>query len=511
MSRTRNYLWGIGSGYTVSIATILVGLGLTPFTLRLLGREEYALFALASDVLMWLGLLDLGIASGLRVQMAQLVNRVDGERINRLTSTAFFAQLVASLLVIFVGGVLAVGFPQFLSVRPGLQAEVTTMLGLMIIGSSLSMVTQTFSALLIAHQQVHIDNVIRLFLIVVRTGITVVLLYAGWGLLSLAIANLVAVVVTSFVSVVRVKRLLVNIRISYRLVSWDILRNLGGLGIWFTIGGLAGIAIIGLDRVITAKLFSLETVTTLSLTSRLYALSATFINQLADTARPMMGQLLGQNKIADAYRVYRQIFTYSTGAAIIVAGSLLAGNAAFVSAWVGSINYGGDALNLACAFNVVINAWVLANRSVLSAGFVVRPQALSRLVEGVINISLSLVLGIKFGIVGIVMSTAIAGVITSCWYLPLLTARMLRQSFIQLFWHDSTRMLGMIVVIFPLSFWMGRVDLTLEGFAEPIFKGVIVAGIGLGLLWIVGLDSTSRSSVVYQITKMHNSITQGFL
>ena len=51
-SRTGNYLKGLASGYLATLATILVGLWLTPFTLRFLDREQYAIFTLASDVLM---------------------------------------------------------------------------------------------------------------------------------------------------------------------------------------------------------------------------------------------------------------------------------------------------------------------------------------------------------------------------------------------------------------------------------------------------------------------------
>lgn len=43
-SRTRNYLAGLLTGYTVTFVTVAVGLWLTSFTLRFLDREEYAIF-----------------------------------------------------------------------------------------------------------------------------------------------------------------------------------------------------------------------------------------------------------------------------------------------------------------------------------------------------------------------------------------------------------------------------------------------------------------------------------
>jgi Na+-driven multidrug efflux pump len=111
MSRTRNYVKGLTTGYAATFATIAVGLWLTPFTLRFLDREQFAVFALASDLLMWLGLLDIGIASGLSMQAAQLTGKSDPERLNRLASTAFFTQNAVVLLVLVVGGAMAVGRP----------------------------------------------------------------------------------------------------------------------------------------------------------------------------------------------------------------------------------------------------------------------------------------------------------------------------------------------------------------------------------------------------------------
>lgn len=194
--RTHHYLAGLASGYVVTLATIVVGLWLTPFTLRYLDREQFAVFVLASDVLMWLGLLEIGLTAVLNVQAAQLSARPDPDRLNRLASTTFFAQSAIALGIMAVGGVIAL-FPDFFRLRQELRQEGMQVMALMALGSALTVGSQTFSALLIAHQQIHVDNMIRLGLIIIRTALTVGLLMAGYGLLSLAVAHLTAVVITA--------------------------------------------------------------------------------------------------------------------------------------------------------------------------------------------------------------------------------------------------------------------------------------------------------------------------
>lgn len=502
MSRTRNYIKGLGTGYVATIATILVGLWLTPFTLRFLDREEYAIFALASDLLMWLGLLDLGITAGLNVQAAQLSGRPDQERLNRLASTAFFTQNLIVLVVLGVGGGMAFAFQHFFPVRLGLDHTTTMLMFLLVVASAIGFSTKTFTALLVANQQVHIDNLLKLALLVIRTVLTVVLLKSGWGLYSLAAATLVATVTTSGLAVWRTYRLLPKMQIRWALASWDMLKRIGGLGIWFSLGGIAGILITSFDRVVSAKLISVETVTTLSLTGRVYALFAGLLDQITNTARPMLGQLLGQKKHGEALRVYRHLFRLSTGLAVVAALSLWAGNEPFVTRWVGAENFGGPMLSLALALNLVVHSWVLPNRAVLSSALVVRPQTLSRIVEAVLNLGLSILLGHYYGLIGIVLGTAIAGILSSTWYLPLLTARLFGRSWFHFMREDALPILVVGACALPVA-WMSQL-------AAKQISGFVGAGVGFGLsalagcglLWLIAFGQDLRESVLSAISRV---------
>lgn len=491
-SRTRNYLAGLVSGYTVTFVTVAVGLWLTPFTLRFLDREEYAIFALTGDILMWLNLLDLGISAGLNVQAAQLTGRPDQDRLNRLASTAFFTQMVVVGLVLTAGLGIILIFPSFFHVRPELQTQAMELVALLVVRTAIGMGTQTFSGLLVAHQQIHIDNLIRLCLIIVRTGVTVLLLLAGWKLLSLGIASVVAACFTALLAIWRCFRLLPGLIIRYRLASWNVLRSLGNLGIWLSLGGLAGIFIQSLDSVVAARLISLESVTTLSLTGRVYALSTGLLAQITNTARPALGQLLGQGKLDEAYQTYRRLFAVSSGGAIVVALSLWAGNGIFVPWWVGSQNYGGAWLDLALALNLIVHAWVLPNRATLTAGLIARPQVISRILEGFLNLALSIVLGLYFGLLGIIVATSLAGVLISMWYLPLLTAKMFNRNFLRFLWGGTDRIILVGLLLGPLAWWARSLGAGLGGISGAFLAIGATAAIGLVLLWKIAFDSDLR-------------------
>jgi O-antigen/teichoic acid export membrane protein len=507
-SRTRNFIAGVFSGYVLMFVTVAVGLWLTPFTLRYLDREEYAIFALMSDVLMWLGLLDLGIAAGLRAQAAQLTGLGDQERLNRLASTAFFSQNVVVAAVILLGGGISFGFPEFFNIRPDLQHQATNLMFLMIVALAMSMGTQTFSALLIANQQIHVDNAFGLLNLVIRSILTVVLLQAGWGLYSLAFANLAAKATSSGLAVLRTFHLLPHLRIRRKLASWSELKGIGHLGLWFSLGGLANIAINGLSRIITAKVVSVEMVTTLTLTGRLYSFSGGLIILMTDTARPMLGQLLGQKKMDEVLRIYRHLFALSVGCAIVLGLSIWSGNGTFIQRWVGEKNYGGVLLDCALVSNFVLSFWNRPNRAVMSAGLIVRPQAISQIIEGGLNLTLSLLLARPFGVIGIVMGTTIANIMVSCWYLPYRTARMFNLSFGKFLWADVSRLLLFTLCLSPVAYWARTLASAAGGFPGAAVGGTLTGVAGAAMLWFMVFDRGMKSYIIENVAKLRRSVFQ---
>lgn len=485
-TRTQNYLKGLASGYVVTFATVTVGLFLVPFVLRYLDREQYAVFTLAGEVLMWLGLLELGVTAVLTVKAAQLSGKPNQEELNRLASTTFFAQCGVALLIGLVGSFVTVVFPDFFGLRPDLQRDATLVMALMVVGAGLKVATQTFSSLLIAHQQIHIDNAIRLALLVIRTALTVWLLALGYGLVSLAIAHLVAVIATGLLAVLRVYRLLPDLRLGWRYFSWDILKQTGGTGVWFSLGGLAGILIMNLDKIVTAKVVGVEMVTTLALTGRLYILAWQLLQQVTNAARPALAQIVGEGQMDMALKKYKQFLSLNSFLALVAAFGILSANGRFVTWWVGGENYGGIWLDSFLALNFVLHAWVLPSRAMTTATLrYVRENSISRCVEGVLNLIFSVVLGRVFGLPGIAVATTIAAIAVSLWYLPILVGRIFGKPFKVIVGLQSLRLTVGIVVGSLILNVLSEFCFS-SSFEGAFFSGFLVSiSVAVVLMWVI--------------------------
>lgn len=477
---------------------VAVGIWLTPFTLRYLDREEFAVFSIALDLLTWLTLLDIGISAGLRVQAARLTGSTNQEKINRLASTAFLAQNVIVSAMLILGFGLALVFPQFAGVRMDLRHEASILMAICVVGVAVQIGSQTFSALLVANQQVYVDNLLGLLMIAIRTVIIVALLMLGWGIYSLAIAHLAAKAITAGCAVVRTYKLLPGLKINYRLASWGMFRQIGGLGIWMSLGGLALLVIHSLDNIIAARVVSVESVTALVLTGRFYELAGSLIWLVSESASPMIGQMLGQNQVPQSLAAYRQLFSICTGLGVVAALSIWAGNASFVSQWVGAVNYGGQWTDLGLAFVMIFSLWITPSQMLLSANLSARGPSLVRFVEGGINLALSIWLGKNFGLIGIVFGTVLACAATSFWIFPFLTARMFNRSFWKFWREDAFRVVILFVLILPVAFMAREMADHISGYPGAIFAASATGTIGLALMWLTMVDKPLRARFAFR-------------
>ena len=466
------------------VAGVVIGFWLTPLILRFLDQSEYGLYALAMGAASWLGVCDLGLSAGLQVELSRQWQMRGRLPLVQYVSSAFYGQLALACLIV----VLAVGMggvlPRVLELPVAFALDLQALI--VVLGASVAVVvaSRTFGAALTAYRRAHIDHLIQFAVAVTRAGLTVWFLTTGHGLLSIAWAHLAGSIVGMLLAFGGSRTGISGFRLSPRQISWPTVRELTGVGFWFSVGGVGGLFILATDRAIAAKLVSLEAVGVLYLTSRLYHLAETLLGPIVNGARPALGELLGQAQREEAGRVYDTLERVGVISACAAAIAVWAGNRAFVTAWVGEQYYGGWMLDATLAAALVANAWVLPKRALLSAARVVRPQALSRLSEGLLNFLLSIVLGRWFGLIGIVASTSLAALPSSCWYLRRLTKKVLGDHGLGGSSLSATRIAVVCALLFSIAVLGRWLAAELGGGYGGAGLAMVVSGLGAAaLLW----------------------------
>ncbi|MDB6023624.1 MAG: Polysaccharide biosynthesis protein, partial [Pedosphaera sp.] len=183
----------------------------------------------------------------------------------------------------------------------------------------------------------------------------------------------------------------------------------------------------------------------------------------------------------------------SAGLAVVAALSVWTGNACFITKWVGGVNYAGKWVDLAMAFAVITGLWIMPNRVILSANLEVRTQSLVRVLEGAVNLGLSIVLAKKYGLVGVMLGTVIASLATSVWMLPFLTARMFHRPFVRFVWDDAAKVLLLILFLLPVAVLARGFALEVGGYLGAAAGAIPTSCIGVALVWFVMLDKSVRA------------------
>ena len=495
-SRTHSYLQGVTSGLLAKVLPVAVGLWLTPFVLSRVGREALGLYALASSVIAWLALLDLGLTPGLKAHLARKSAAADPATTSRLVSSTFFPQLGIALLVCLGGIAAANVVPTMFSVSSALADEAVWLVMLLAAAVAVSLATQSFNAVLVAHQRLQRESISRLALVAVRAIVLVLLLWRGHSLIALGVAHLAAVALSSSLNVYWAYRLMPGLRVRPASASRADLKPIAACGGWFSAGAAAGLLINGTDRIVAGRMISLEAVTVLSVTAGAYIFAEAALSQVINNARPALGQLFGENRPAAVLRTYRQLVLGGAGLGLVAASSIWAANKAFVEAWVGPANYGGALLDALLGLNCVFALTILPSRAVLAAHLTVRPQTLARLAEGALNLALAVWLTAGFGLAGTVLSTSLAALGTSVWYLPRLTLRVLASDRRSL--RDAYGRIALFAAMLAPVVWMGRAAAdSLAGYPGAVAAALLTAAGGVLLLWVTLLDSWVKSRLTF--------------
>ena len=484
---------GLASAWMSALVGTLCSLWLAPFALLRLDQTEYAVFLLANDVLLWLTFLDFGLTGALTARLAPHGDGLSDDR-DRIASTGFAAQSAIALLTLLAGLGIAGLFPSIFSVPAALAGEVRWVIALLAVATALTAATKTYNAVLIANRRLYLNHLNQTLSILTRTALVAVGLALGWGLPALAYGTLLATGLTALQTRRMVRQHLPLVRLSWKLADRRTLSEIGGAGLWFALNGLAVIALRTSDRFVVAHAVALSSVTPYVLTGRIYEICQTNLAQITNTTWPMLAELHGQGRKAQAMRVWRGTSTLTVAAPLVLGLAVWAANGAFMRAWVGPQHYGGLALDTLLMANLVLLVGVSAMRSALTGAQVVRPQAFWRLAEGLLFVGLAAALAPELGLAGIAMAKLVSTLL-GCLWMPRRVADLLDMTIVAVARHLLGAALRVALLALPAALAGRWVADRHDGYAvaAAVFAAVLAVSIVLALRW--GIRTEEREFI----------------
>lgn len=453
MSDRKKFLKGITSGYAYMAFSMIVALWMVPYVLKFLTKSEYGIFAIAGDLLGWLSVANLGVTSAFNSKSGHLLGRNNLYELNVLTNTTFFTQLASSILIAIIGTVV-VNNPSIVFGNEDIYENINVVVMLIVIGFFIQYITQPLNSLLVADKQVYIDNYLRFGLLAIQTVLNIVLLNFGFKLMSLAISSLISNIIISVITWFRIKKSFPSIKFEIKYFQKDKLRNLLKHGIWFSIGGIAGILILRMDTFLIGKYVSLALVTSFVINNKLYQITDKLHGQIFNTLRPYLSQAFGAGNHDKLANLYNLMYISSFVVALVLGGGVYLIGQKFIGWWVGPEYYLGDTINILLYINFVVQVTVLPNRILLAATlYRNRFHSVTRIFEGISKLLLCLLLLNYFCVETILVVSIVTSLVFSNVILNYLTSELLKERFIikLLPFLSITFLVGMI---FTANMWI---------------------------------------------------------
>lgn len=404
MTRTRRFLGGVGVGWMSQAVMLVVGLWTTRFFLERLGQSSYGLWLVATQVLGYLALADLGVLALLPRETAYAgahadPSRATAELLGRILRMVLWQTLLVAALAVVVWFVLPAAW------RP-LRAPI----GVLLVGFVLLFPARILPAAVQGLQDLAFVGALQLAAWGTGTAVMVLLTLQGHGLLSLAIGWIATQVVMSVGCLVRLLRHFpAAVPRSLPPLPPGFARSFLTRGAWMNLNQVAQVLLTGTDLLIVGRQVGPAAVVTYSVTGKLAGVFQSASQTLPAVALPALSELKAQDDRPALLRVnaalLQAVFLVSGATTVVV----LASNASFIGWWVGAGRFGGALLTAAILASMLLHhANMCLGYALFSMGHE-RRLTLTALADGVATVALSLWLVRALGPVGAPLG-AIAGV-----------------------------------------------------------------------------------------------------
>lgn len=411
-SRYGRIFHAVWSGTAARLLTTAVTLISLPLAVRYLGAERYGLWATITTTVVWINLLDLGIANTLTNHISRAYALDDkhsaaGYFTNALILTAGIAALA--------GLAFAVVFPRInwvrlfnvnASVNPAeLKHVIAAAVGLMLLGLPCSLA----SKLLAGYQELHrnsyaicagaVASVVGLALGITLQVSMPVLFVMSLGCLPLAnLANLVSVVTW------QKSWLLPRPSLIRRLAIRELLNS----GSPFFLIQIAAAVVFSSDNLIVSHYLGAAEVTPYSVTWRLVGLAAMLQALVFPALWPAYAEAYAKGDYNWVRRTFWMTMKVTVALNFCCVIVLVLFGQALIRVWAGPSAVPSRQLLLAMGIWAVVSGFMSVESCLLAALNRTREQAVLSVVAAGLNIALSLVLVRHIGSLGVIAGTILS-------------------------------------------------------------------------------------------------------
>ncbi len=449
----RNSLFvSIFSNWATMMVAVFVGFFLTSYIIKYLGVTGFGIWTLITSIIGYYSILDLGVESAVTRYVARYAGQRNYTALNESINTALVLFLSIAMSVVILSFVLDDTLANFFSVEPGYHEDFKLLVVILGISMGISFPAKLLSAVMKAHERFLEANMVEISVILLRSLCVIGALMLDWGLVGIAYANLIAAFFTLILNAWFCHRLFPYVKLNVRQGSWHMLGALLIFGVGAATQEIASILRFNLDAFVIGRWLDLTAVGIYSVAGILMRYYLQFISSATIsifTAR--FSNLDGAGQLEQLRSLFFKSLSIAAFLSFALAAALLILGEQFIRLWAGEAFMG--ALPTLWVLTIAYAITLAQSTSVAMMYALQKHQlfAVISMLEGVANLSLSIYLAPKYGILGVAWGTAIPMLVIKLFLQPWYIGKILQISVLDYLWQ----------LLPPLLLAMGLVTLTL--------------------------------------------------
>ncbi len=406
----------IAKAVSSGAAARLLSAGLTlvslPLAVRYLGAERYGVWATITTTVVWINLLDLGIANTLTNSISRayaLDDKASAARYftNALLVTAGIAAAVGAGFAAVASHVNWTGLFNVSAAVPASEVRNTVVVAavLMLIGLPCNLGTK----LLAGYQELHRNNYAvgaGAVASVVGLALGIVLRVSMPMLFVLSVGCLTFASLASLIVVVTWQKPWLRPRLA--LVDRSTSRELFTSGSSFFLIQVAAVVVFSSDNVVVSHYLGAAEVTPYSVTWRLVGLAAILQSLIFPALWPAYAEAYARRDHEWIRRTFSLTLKGTTALNLCCVATLLLCGRPLIRVWAGEAAVPAHSLLLAMGVWALISGFMSVESCLLAALNRIREQAWLSIIAAAVNIGLSIVLVRRIGSVGVIGGTILS-------------------------------------------------------------------------------------------------------
>jgi O-antigen/teichoic acid export membrane protein len=493
MSRVARSALNFAASTLASAIGVVTAFAATPIVLRELGADRLGAFRAATEWMGYLGLLELGMAGALAPLLAHAAATGDRARFAVILAAGVRAYFRVTLWILLAGVVLWFALPELVRAPPELEGELRTGFALTI-AFTLFLPLGVYRPLAEALQKGYLVSILLGVQVTVTTLGCASAALAGWGLPGQFGVTAACSIIVPLGLLTVFRRVAPPSQLLQRppTLEAEALR-LRGLNRHTLIVHLVGRVCFFTDNIVIGVFLGPAAVTSFFLTTRLPQAASGQLQAIGGATWAGLAELHHSGQLDLFRRRLVEITRLTSVLGGMVVIPLAALTAPFVSLWVGSDQYAGDAIVALAVLNAVLFpvfslwGWVFSGTGRIG---VLLPYMIG---QGVLNLSASLLATWLVGLPGPLIGTAFVNLAYSPWRLGRLMWNVFGMSPWSMFGAVVVPLLPAVVVVGGLfaarEFWPA------PSWWQLAFALGLSSGVCLLLAWQLVLGNAERATL----------------